>query len=61
MYLDIVRIGEKVMESCWYSLYVYKKEKEKKNKKEKRYKVTLWKEKKWKVEKKCESKKYIMK
>ena len=27
MYLDMVRIGEKVMESCWYSLCVYKKKK----------------------------------
>ena len=50
MYLDMVRIDEKVMESCWYSLCVYKK------KKEKRYKVTLWKEKKWKVEKKMQTK-----
>ena len=25
MYLDMVRIGEKMMESCWYSLCVYKK------------------------------------
>ena len=27
MYLDMVRIDEKVMESCWYSLCVYKKKK----------------------------------
>ena len=32
MYLDIVRIGEKVMESCWYSLCVYKKKKKRKRK-----------------------------
>ena len=48
MYLDMVRIGEKVMESCWYSLCVYKKKKRHKSK------FTLWKEKKWKVEKKKE-------
>ena len=41
----MVRIGEKVMESCWYSLCVYKKKKKKKEK-EKRYKVILWKEEK---------------
>ena len=63
MYLDMVRIGEKVMESCWYSLCL-QKQKKKRKKKEKRYKskFTLWKEKKWKVEKKNEKpKKYIMK
>ena len=31
MYLDMVRIDEKVMESCWYSLCVYKKKKKKKD------------------------------
>ena len=30
MYLDMVKIDEKVMESCWYSLCVYKKKKKKK-------------------------------
>ena len=30
-----------------------------KEKEKKRYKVTLWKKKKWKVEKKCKPKKYM--
>ena len=57
MYLEMVRIGEKVMESCWYSLCVYKN-KRKKKEKEKRHKskFTLWKEKIWKVEKKMHTK-----
>ena len=33
MYLDMVRIGEKVMESCWYSLCVDKNKRKKKRKK----------------------------
>ena len=38
MYLDMIRTDEKVMESCWYSLCVYKnkRKKEKKNKKKKK-------------------------
>ena len=61
MYFDIVRIGEKVMESCWYPLCVYKNKRKKKEEKRHRSKFTLWKEKKWKVEKKNEKpKKYIM-
>ena len=55
MYLDMVRIGEKSDGKLLILIMYLQKEKEK------RYKVTLWKEKKWKVEKKCNPKKYIMK
>ena len=41
MYLDMVRIGEKVMESCWYSLCVYKNKRKKKKKKKRDTKVNL--------------------
>ena len=61
MYLDMVRIGEKVMECCWYSLCVYKNKRKRKEKEKKREEMK-WNEMKWKVEKKNEKpKKYIMK
>ena len=56
MYLDMVRIGEKVMKSCWYSLCVYKKKKEKIKRKRKEIQSYIVKEKKWKVEKKMQTK-----
>ena len=57
MYLDMVRIGEKSDEKLLIFIMCLKtKEKEKKREKEKRYKVTLWKEKTWKVEKKMQTK-----
>ena len=34
MYLDMVRIGEKVMESYWYSLSVHKNKRKKRDTKE---------------------------
>ena len=51
MYLDMIRIGEKVMESCWYSLCVYKKETEK------RYKIYIVKKRRNEKLKKNEKKK----
>ena len=39
--------------------YVSTKEKEKEKEKRHKSKFTLWKEKKWKVEKKCKPKKYM--
>ena len=52
MYLDMVRIDEKVMESCWYSLCVYKKKK-------RDTKLHCGKRRNEKLKKKCKPKKYM--
>ena len=52
MYLDMVRIGQKVMESCWLLIYLQKKKKKKRDTKVsyivKREEMKSWKE-EWKT------------